>query len=115
MNNFNDELELILNNLGMNGKFITDKLRVYDKYKDLEEQNRLIKLPCKVGDTVYKIKATFSYFSKPIEDRIGLIKIYKDEILYTCTSGIKFSTDAVGKTVFLTREEAEKALAEAEK
>ena len=26
------------------------------KYEDLEEQGRLIKLPCKVGDTVYLIK-----------------------------------------------------------
>ena len=24
-------------------------------YEDLEEQGRLIKLPCKVGDTVYKV------------------------------------------------------------
>ena len=33
---------------------LIDKL---GKYEDLEEQGRLVKLPCKVGDTVYVIVA----------------------------------------------------------
>lgn len=31
-------------------------LRELQKYKDLEEQDRLIELPCKIGDTVYGIR-----------------------------------------------------------
>ena len=71
---------------------------------------RLVVLPCKVGDVVWKIKAVFSYFSKPMEDRVDRIIISNNEILVCCTGGAKFSIDSIGKTVFLTREEAEKAL-----
>lgn len=75
-----------------------------------EAEGRLVVLPCKAGDTVWKIKSAFSYFTKPMEDRVDRIIIYKNEILVCCTSGAKFSIDSVGKIVFLTREEAEKAL-----
>lgn len=71
---------------------------------------RLVALPCKAGDTIWKIKAVFSYFSKPMEDRVERIIITNSEILVYCTSGTKFSVNSIGKTVFLTREEAEKAL-----
>jgi hypothetical protein len=71
---------------------------------------RLVVLPCKVGDTIWKIKSVFSYFSKPMEDRVDRIIISNNEILVCCTGGAKFSIDSIGKTVFLTREEAEKAL-----
>ena len=67
-------------------------------------------LPCKVGDVVWKIKAVFSYFSKPMEDRVERIIISSNEILVCCTSGTKFSVNSIGKTVFLSREAAEKAL-----
>ena len=73
-------------------------------------EGRLVVLPCKVGDVVWKIKAVFSYFSKPMEDRVDRIIISNNEILVCCTGGAKFSIDSIGKTVFLTREEAEKAL-----
>ena len=35
---------------------VAEYLRKLKDYEDLEEQGRLIKLPCKVGDTVYLIK-----------------------------------------------------------
>jgi len=71
---------------------------------------RLVVLPCKARDVVWKIKAVFSYFSKPMEDRVERIIISSNEILVCCTSGTKFSVNSIGKTVFLSREEAEKAL-----
>lgn len=73
-------------------------------------EGRLMVLPCKVEDAVWKIKSTFSYFTKPMEDRVERIIIYKNEILVCCTSGAKFSIGSVGKTAFLSRKEAEKAL-----
>jgi hypothetical protein len=79
---------------------------------DAKAEGRLVVLPCKVGDVVWKIKAVFSYFSKPMEDRVERIIISSNEILVCCTSGTKFSVNSIGKTVFLTREEAEKALQE---
>ena len=78
----------------------------------LIEEGRLVYLPCKVGDTVWKIKSVFSYFTKPMEDRIDLIKIFRSETIVTCTSGVKFNIDKIGKIVFLTPEEAEQKLKE---
>ena len=80
------------------------------RYKQAEQEGRLLVLPCKAGDVVWKIKAVFSYFSKPMEDRVERIIISSNEILVCCTSGTKFSVNSIGKTVFLSREEAEKAL-----
>ena len=77
---------------------------------ELEHEKRLVVLPCKAGDVVWKIKSTFSYFTKPMEDRVERIVISSNEILVCCTSGAKFSIGSIGKTVFLSREEAEKAL-----
>ena len=79
-------------------------------YALVQKDGRLVALPCKVGDVVWKIKAVYSYFSKPMEDRVDRIIISNNEILVCCTGGAKFSIDSIGKTVFLTREEAEKAL-----
>ena len=63
--------------------------------EDLEEQGLLIKLPCKVGDTVYIVHKPVGCpaFCEPIKFKIGLY-------------------DMLNKTVFLTKEEAEKALEE---
>lgn len=54
---------------------------------------------CKVGDTVYQIDAERVFKSK--------VKAF----VYV-TENIAFDERAIGKTVFLTREEAEKALKE---
>lgn len=74
------------------------------KYEDLEEQGLLLKLPCKIGDTVYEIAKGFSfekgfheYITETIFDR-------PDRIVYHMRYG------DFGKTIFLTREEAETAL-----
>ncbi len=79
-------------------------------YEDLEEQGRLVVLPCKVGDTVY-----FRTYAKNATVDLG---IQPHEVVatkaYIVTKG-EF-TDVghplwhFGKTVFLSREEAEAAL-----
>lgn len=92
------------------------------KYKDLEEQGLLVRLPCKVGDMLwynilgytesYEIKAfSYGYCDGYIEagEEIG------DEIIFYCenhTGSIigSFPMSGIGKIVFLTREEAEKKL-----
>lgn len=77
------------------------------EYENAEEEGRLVMLPCKIGTTVYVItyawlygevgdKAEKSYFVKEIPFKYGLINEFN-------------------KTVFFTREEAEKALKEMEK
>lgn len=97
-------------------------LQELKSYKDLEEQGLLVRLPCKIGDTVwdndsgypksYEIKAFSygycdSYVEPDIEDEI--IFYYEN---YSGSITGAFPMSEIGKTVFLTREEAEKKLKE---
>lgn len=72
-----------------------------------EQDGRLVVLPCKVGDTVYTVQQVGRGHweeDKYILDDRGTPKVYEK----------KFSLillEYIGKTVFLTREEAEAALA----
>lgn len=97
-----------------------DKLAAYE---DAEEQRLLVRLPCKVGDTVFR----YSH----LEQRIQFLKC--EGFLFNGTSWKVRCTDFIpswvgnqkrhfyitassfGKTVFLSREEAEAALKKAEK
>ena len=71
-----------------------------DHLRDLiqaEKDERLVVLPCKVGDTVYQIDAE---------------RVYESEvkwIIFDCDD-IAFDERAIGGSIFLTREEAEAAL-----
>lgn len=71
--------------------------------EDLEEQGLLLKLPCKTGDTVYTVYSIS-------EDR-QLIYDFKLDALRLALNVIK---GEFGKTIFLTKEEAEAALKELE-
>ena len=78
-------------------------------YEDLEEQGRLIKLPCKVGDTVYYIN--------PNENTTNELVVYSFAIRplqhFACDyMGARLNFNQFGKTVFLTKEEAEAKLKE---
>ena len=82
-------------------------------YEDAEEQGLLLKLPCKVGDTVYSVTRDFIS-----EYTICSIEMYKEGFFFNwkCEKGIYinlrgFTNFDIGKTVFLTKEEAEQALA----
>ena len=89
-------------------------LKELKSYKDLEEQGLLVRLPCKVGDMVYV--PTRNFIS---ELRIVMISVdmHGTYFRWMLNSGIYpnldgFSGNKLGKTVFLTREEAEKKLEE---
>lgn len=86
------------------------------EYEDLEEQGLLLKLPCKVGDKVYSV--TRDFISKYI---ICSIQKYTEGFFFNwkCEEGIYANTRGftefeIGKTVFLTKEEAEQKLKEME-
>lgn len=68
--------------------------------------NGVIVPPCKVGDAVYQTDGEMIY-----ELEIFDVCLRKNKPYYK-TESIDFDADAIGKSVFLTREEAEKALAE---
>lgn len=78
--------------------------------------NGAIVPPCKVGDTVWCI---YNY-TKPIEFQITILTMSENHysfVIETKNGVYKHycDKDSVGKWVFLTREEAEKALAERSK
>ena len=76
-----------------------------------EQEGRLVVLPCKVGDTVYAIKR---YGGKPIaiiEDKVQMVGVTSRSVRILLRAHHDHNqTFQLGKTVFLTREEAEKAL-----
>ena len=90
---------------------LEDAFKKLAEYEDLEEQGLLLKLPCKVGDTIYRCGDPIK---KAYEWDIEHIDIFYDEIVFIDDSDNSFTVDDIGKTVFLTREEAEKKLKELE-
>ena len=79
-------------------------------YEDLEEQGRLIKLPCKVGDTLYRLVPNL--YREYVEIKIAQFVISKNGIYFITDKGVSWSADKIGKTVFLTKSEAEVKLKE---
>lgn len=85
------------------------------KLLSADKDGRLVVLPCKAGDTVWKTKAVFSNYQEPRKETVcGFAYPWHDpsgdELLICCNGGYKFSEKQVGDTVFLTRAEAEAAL-----
>ena len=95
---------------------ILTKLAVYE---DLEEQGLLVRLPCKVGDTVYRVNAGAKQPIIPMtvseihficyknECAVRFDAIGKEDMGESC-----YRLEDIGRIVFLTREEAEKKLEE---
>ena len=85
-------------------------------YEDLEEQGRLIELPCKIGDTVYVVE-DWGYRKELKEREVGVIALkgindFSKEFWEDVYGGILGNFSDIGKTIFLTKVEAEAALKE---
>ena len=80
------------------------------EYEDLEEQGRLVILPCKVGDTLYRLVPNL--YREYVEIKIAQFVINKNGIYFMTDKGVSWSADKIGKTVFLTKSEAEAKLKE---
>ena len=120
--------------------YISDALEKLAEYEDLEEQGRLIKLPCKEaytksGDIVYLIyddevvECTHCGLGINPVDGKASITLATDEDIFPyrrpipeydldptdwCTNTIDAEVGEIGKTVFLTKSEAEQKLKEME-
>jgi hypothetical protein len=91
-------------------------------YKELEEQGLLVRLPCKIGDTVYRVNAGAKQPIIPMtvseihflcyknERAVRFDAIGKEDMGESC-----YRLEDIGRIVFLTREEAEKKLEEMKK
>ncbi|MCI8585534.1 MAG: hypothetical protein HFI92_06485 [Lachnospiraceae bacterium] len=73
---------------------IRQMLNRLTEYEDLEEKGKLLRLPCAIGDKVYMIYQFLGEGAWEIEEH----RIRLEDL------------QLIGKTVFLTREEAEAAL-----
>lgn len=90
-------------------KQVAEYLRKLKEYEDLEEQGRLIKLPCKIGTEVYN-----TTWWDDVQEKV----VVKGKTYYRTVHKHKVSKSIFdyrdikefGKTVFLTKEEAEAKL-----
>lgn len=93
---------------------VLNSIGSYDRLRELAEADkdgRVVVLPCKVGDKLYRVFA-----GEIFELRVGSMKYFAmqgrwDIETYPFLPSVE---SGIGKTIFLTREEAEKALAERE-
>lgn len=99
-----ERLVELLDNLP-NGELLTKDVA------DYLMSNNVVVLPCKVGDTVYRVAKHRGVWEVLPREVVSIT--YRLDHLYRLVFEI-FSTeyDRLGKTVFLTREEAENALKE---
>ena len=93
------------------------KLAHISELANAENEGRLVVLPCKVGDTLYyfpRYYAKSGYDPEPVE--VTEVNYFSGAIVVKCymdpDSWIEIIPGDFGKTVFLTREEAEAALRE---
>ena len=100
-------------------KDVTELLEELKSYKGLEEQGLLVRPPCKVGDTVYRVNAGAKQPIIPMivseihflcyknERAVRFDAIGKEDMGESC-----YRLEDIGRIVFLTHEEAEKKLEE---
>lgn len=105
----------------LSGEYLYPAIEKLATYEDLEEQGLLVRLPVPIGTKVYMIASTFDCIFD--YDDCKVTQKWKCEEDIQCeyerksyyVKEIEFTTimkDSIGKSVFLTREEAEKKLKE---
>lgn len=92
----------------------------FDRLRELAEADkdgRVVILPCKVGDTVWANLDGMRHTRKCVIEFVN-IGSHVTTIVFSTVDGLReqygVNPSSFGKTVFLTREEAEKALQEME-
>lgn len=101
-----DDKDLRIQELKAENKRLTEEL---EEYQRLEEQGLLLKLPCKVGTTVYEVtnygvKGHWDEHRWIVDEWSGWIVRQRAFNLFMLADGV------LGKTVFLTAEEAQATL-----
>ena len=86
--------------------WLRDVLQKLAAYEDAEERGLLVRMPCKVGDVVYRIH-TKDHVEK---HRVIAFHVCASGLWFWDENGRETPVETIGKTVFLTREEAEAEL-----
>lgn len=99
----------------LSGEYLYSAIEKLATYEDLEEQGLLVRFPCKIGDTVYRVNAGAKQPIIPMtvseihflcyknERAVRFDAIGKEDMGESC-----YRLEDIGRIVFLTREEAEK-------
>mgnify|MGYP007017361149 CR=1 FL=1 len=115
-----------------NCSLMLDACKKLAEYEQLEEQGLLVRLPCKVGDTVWVVTSPINVFGYDEYDGDAEYEVYKSFLSSVSyyASGEQFRIYAkvtnsfiaayfrecdFGESIFLTREDAEKKLEEMKK
>ena len=97
----------------LSGEYLYTAIEKLATYEDLEEQGLLVRLPCKVGDMVYRVNAGAKQPIIPMtvseihflcyknERVVRFDAIGKEDMGESC-----YCLEDIGRIVFLTREEA---------
>lgn len=96
------------------------------EYEDLEEQGLLLKLLCKVGDIVYRINkgarnpiialvVTEIRYKALRSGKVAVKLMCSDDVMTKTNGCLVYYLEEIGKKIWLTKAEAEKALEEMEK
>lgn len=104
---------------------VAEKLK---EYEDLDEQGRLVKLPCKIGDDVWFVPSYTNYKLNILNNHSEENKIFHQKVAritfssngwyLECDKDLEYATDHIlldkmyKETWFLTQEEAEAKLEE---
>lgn len=82
-----------------------------EKLAEADKDGRVVVLPCNVGDKLYRVFA-----GEIFEHRVGSMKYFAIQGRWDIETYpfCPYVESSIGKTIFLTREEAEKALKEDE-
>ena len=89
-------------------------LEALGKYEDAEEQGLMVRLPVPIGTTVYEFEPLNKIVKGCTARTIVKYTVYDDSIWFNFADGYMKDIKDFGKTVFLTREEAEQKLKEME-
>lgn len=92
-------------------EFTIAALRELDEYKKAESERRLVVPPCKVGSMIYRFQRYFddATLTSKIKIKPCVVESVSTKCIITTDHVVMLFSD-FGKTVFLTHEEAEKAL-----
>ena len=100
----------------------TSKAERIRKLLAADKEDRVMILPCKVGDAVWFVRSAYRQVDSPIEATVTGFASYgtTGELIYTTMTvegqiTRRFLEHQIGKTAFLSLEEAERALEELKK
>jgi hypothetical protein len=77
-------------------------------YKGYSKQSEnVIEFPCKPGQTLW---FPSEYYDSPFPIYVTHLEIYEEETIIYSDGGSEWQIEDIGKTIFLTKEEAEQAI-----